>query len=194
MVNLQNMPEPDIMRIKEISEYITKSMLDRSYPAVNVMHYFEKYSINKELDPQFMHALAMMEKGGIIRLDKDDKIASNSAFVLLDEDGQVKMHHMIDDDYGSNTFGVMMNDPYEGELKRQTCYKHLENGYTEGCEKCELEKNSQICMEHNTILSECEKCQHKSALIKETVNKSEAEKYINAKLQIYKKQYWSFEK
>ncbi len=194
MVNAQNMPEPDIIRIKEISEYITKSMLDRSYPAVNVMHYFEKYSINKELDPQFMHALAMMEKGGIIRLDKDDKIASNSAFVLLDEDGQVKMHHMIDDDYGSNTFGAMMNDPYEGELKRQTCYKHLENGYTEGCEKCELEKNSQICMEHGNVLSDCVECKISSELLKGVTRKDKAQEAITKILKVYKKQYWSFEK
>ena len=44
MVDPHNMPEPDLIRIKEISEDITKSMLDRSYPAVDATHYFMKYA------------------------------------------------------------------------------------------------------------------------------------------------------
>lgn len=194
MVDAHNMPKPDLIKIKEISEYIVNSMLDRSYPAVNAMHYFEKYGVNKELDPQFMHAVAMMEKGGILRLDRDDKIASNSAFVLLDDDGQVKMHHMIDDEYESDTFGALFNDPYEGPHKRQTCYKHLENGFTEGCEKCILERDSQICMNHGNVLSECVECKISSELLRGVTPKDKAPEIITAILKKYKAEYWSYEK
>ena len=148
--------KPDPVRIREISQFITKSMLERSYPVVNATHFFKKYSDdNGKPEHQFSHALQMMTEGGIIRMDTTKKPFSVT-FVLL-ENNKPKMHHMVNDDYNSETFGAMINDPYEGPHKRQTCYKHLENGYTTGCEKCELEKNSQICMSHNKILSDCEK-------------------------------------
>ena len=117
------MEKPDPVRIKEISDYIVKSMLDRSYPVVNATHYFEKYSIDGKPQHQFSHALQMMTQGGILRMDTKDKPFSVT-FVLM-ENGKPKMHHMIDDEWNSETFGQMFNDPYEGPHKRQTCYKHL---------------------------------------------------------------------
>lgn len=192
MVNPELMPPKDIDRIKEISEDILKSMLKRSYPAVDASHYFKKYADGKTPDPQFMHALAMMDHGKIIRMDTTKKPFSVT-FVLL-ENGKPKMHHMIDDDYGSNTFGSMINDPYEGIHKRQTCYKHLEEGLIPGCEKCLLEKNSQICMKHNNILSECVKCQESTSIIKKDIKEDDAPEFIKMVLETYKYENWSFEK
>ena len=177
-------------RIKEISEDILQSMLKRSYPAVDATHFFKKYANGKTPDHQFMHALAMMDQGGILRIDKKDKPFSVT-FVLL-EGGKPKMHHMIDDEYGSSTFGSMINDPYEGDKKRSTCYKHLENGYTKGCEKCELEKNSQICMMHENVLSECDECKKSSHLLKDVTPKDKASETITAILKKYKAEYWRF--
>ncbi len=177
-------------RIKEISEDILQSMLKRSYPAVDATHFFKKYADGKKIDHQFMHALAMMDQGGILRIDKAEKPFSVT-FVLM-EGGKPKMHHMIDDEYGSATFGSMINDPYEGDKKRSTCYKHLENGYTKGCEKCELEKNSQICMMHENVLSECDECKKSSQLLKDVTPKDKASETITAILKKYKAQYWRF--
>ncbi len=182
----------DPERIKEISEDIIKSMLKRSYPAVDATHFFKKYANGKTPDHQFMHALAMMDQGGILRIDKKDKPFSVT-FVLM-EDGKPKMHHMIDDDFDSKTFGSMMNDPYEGAKKRQTCYKHLENGYTPGCEKCELEKNTQICMQHENVLSECVECKISSELLRGVTPKDKAAEVITAILKKYKAENWSFSK
>ncbi len=182
--------KPDPVRIKEISDYIIKSMLDRSYPVVNAVHYFEKYSDDGKPQHQFMHALHMMEEGGILRIDTKDKPFSVT-FVLM-EDGKPKMHHMIDDEWDSETFGQMFNDPYEGPHKRQTCWTHLKEGFTVHCEKCVLERDSQICMFHNTILGNCKKCKTLTEIIKNTTTKKEAETYITARLATHKKQYWSF--
>lgn len=180
----------DPQRIKEISEDILKSMLKRSYPAVDATHFFKKYTDGKNPDHQFMHALAMMDQGGILRIDKKDKPFSVS-FVLM-EDGKPKMHHMIDDEYGSNTFGSMINDPYEGDKKRIFCYSHLENGYTKGCEKCELEVNSQICMQHENVLSKCVECKVSSELLKGVTPEEQAPEVITAILKKYKAENWRF--
>lgn len=182
----------DPQRIKEISEDILKSMLKRGYPAVDGAHYFKKYTNGKTPDHQFMYALSIMDQGGIIRIDKEDKPFSVT-FVLM-EDGKPKMHHMIDDVYSSDTFGSMMNDPYEGDKKRQTCYSHLKDGYTEGCEKCELEVNSQICMMHNNVLSKCDECKVTSKYLKEIAPEHKAPQVITTILKEYKAEYWSFEK
>ncbi len=190
MVDPHNMPEADLIRVKEISEYIIKSMLKRSYPSVSIMHYFEKYTTNKKIDPQFMHALAMMEKGEILRLDKDEKIASNSAFVLI-ENGKAKMHHMIDDESKSPTFGQMFNDPYEGPKKRVHCFKHIMNS-DENCEKCKLETNSMICMNHGNVLSKCEACLELSKNIKKGLTDKDAPEMVTEILKVYKAKYWSF--
>ena len=192
MVDPHNMPEPDLIRIKEISEDITKSMLDRSYPAVDATHYFMKYADGKTTYPQFMHSIAMMYKGGIIRLDKTEKPFSIT-FVLL-ENGKPKMHHMIDDEYTSETFGCFMNDPYEGPKKRQTCYRHLKEGYTASCDKCELEKNTQICMMHNNVLSECVNRKKYRQLLKAVTPKEKAPELITGILKKYIDENWSFEK
>lgn len=182
--------EPNIKRMREISEDIITSMLERSYPVVNAVHYFEKYSQDGKPQHQFMHALKMMEEGGILRIDTKDKPFSVT-FVLM-EDGKPKMHHMIDDEYESETFGQMFNDPYEGDKKRQTCYKHLREGFIEGCEKCELERDSQICMNHGTILSSCDKCKSISSGLKNGLLKKDSEEIVTAILKVHKKQYWSF--
>ena len=108
------------------------------------------------------------------------------------EGGKPKMHHMIDDEYESNTFGSLFNDPYEGEKKRQTCWTHLKEEFTEGCEKCVLEKNSQICMNHGNVLSECEKCIKTSQLLKDVTPKDQAPEIITAILQKYKVEYWRY--
>jgi len=190
---MMKMPEPDDKRIKEISEDILKSMLKRSYPAVDATHFFKKYANGKTPDPQFMHALAMMDKGGILRIDKKDKPFSVT-FVLM-EDGQPKMHHMIDDDYGSKTFGSMFNDPYEGDKKRIHCFRHImndEKAKNPGCEKCKLEENSMICMQHENVLSKCEKCKKSSALLKDVTPKDKAPEVITAILKKYKAENWSF--
>lgn len=182
--------KPDPVRIKEISDDIIKSMLERSYPVVNATHYFEKYSNNGKPQHQFSHALQMMTQGGILRMDTKDKPFSVT-FVLM-EDGKPKMHHMIDDEYESETFGQMFNDPYEGDKKRQTCYKHLSEGFTEGCEKCVLERDSQICMNHDNVLSSCVECKSISSSLKEGLDKTDSEEIITAILKVHKKQYWSF--
>lgn len=182
-------------RIKEISEDILKSMLKRSFPAVDATHFFKKYANGKTPDHQFMHALAMMDKGGILRIDKKDKPFSVT-FVLL-EDGKAKMHHLIDDDYKSNTFGSMFNDPYEGNKKRIHCFSHImndEKAKNPDCEKCKLEENSMICMQHGKILSKCQKCRDESSQLKELTPEKDADKTVNAILKEYKKNYWSFEK
>jgi len=183
--------EPNHKRMKEISEDIVKSMLDRSYPVVNAIHYFEKYAKDGKPQHQFMHALQMMTQGGILRMDTKDKPFSIT-FVLLDDNGAVKMHHMIDDEWISETFGQMFNDPYEGPKKRQTCYKHLSEGFTEGCEKCVLERDSQICMNHDNVLSSCVKCKKTSSILKEGLDEKDAQEIITAILKVHKKQYWSF--
>jgi hypothetical protein len=195
LVNSQIIAEPNDQRIKEISEDILKSMLKRSYPAVDATHFFKKYADGKTPDHQFMHALAMMDKGGILRIDKKEKPFSVT-FVLM-EDGKPKMHHMIDDDYGSDTFGSMMNDPYEGDKKRIHCFSHImddEKAKVSDCEKCKLEINSTICMNHGNVLSKCEKCKKSSQEFKDLTPKEDADKTITAILKEYKKQYWSFEK
>lgn len=189
---MMKMPEPDTEKIKEISEDILKSMLKRSYPAVNAVSYFKKYADGKTPDPQFMHALAMMDKGGILRIDNTKKPFSVT-FVLM-EDGKPKMHHMIDDDYSSSTFGSLINDPYEGDKKRSFCYEHLEAGYTEGCKKCKAEKNSQICMMHENVLSECDECKKSSQNLKALTTKDKSQEVITRILKQYKDQYWSYEK
>ncbi len=181
----------DPQRIKEISEDILKSMLKRSYPAVDGAHYFRKYTNGKTPDQQFMHALVMMDKGGIIRIDNEHKPFSVTFVLMIN--GKPKMHHMIDDNYRSDTFGTFMNDPYEGDKKRQTCYRHLEDGYTEGCEKCELEVNSQICMMHNNVLSKCDECKITSKLLKDITPEHKAPQMITAILKKYKIEYWSFD-
>jgi hypothetical protein len=187
------MPEPDNKRIKEISEDILKSMLKRSYPAVNAAHYFKKYANGKTPDPQFMHALAMMDKGGILRIDHK-KNPFSVTFVLM-ENGKPKMHHMIDDDYGSPTFGSMMNDPYEGDKKRVHCFTHImddEKAKSQNCEKCKLEENSTICMMHNNVLSKCDECKKDSQELKKLVSIQNKDLAITSMLAEYKKQYWSF--
>jgi hypothetical protein len=168
-------------------------MIKRSYPAVDAAHYFKKYGDGKNPDHQFMHALAMMTKGGILRIDHK-KNPFSVTFVLL-EDNKAKMHHMIDDEYESDTFGSMMNDPYEGEAKRVHCYSHIMDGEkakVTDCEKCELEINSSICMSHNNVLTKCEKCKKTSQELKAITPKEDADKTITAILKEYKKQYWSF--
>ena len=182
--------KPDPVRIKEISDHIVKSMLDRSYPVVNASHYFEKYGTDGKPQHQFSYAMQMMTEGGILRMDTTKKPFSVT-FVLM-EDGQVKMHHMINDEWNSETFGQMFNDPYEGPQKRQTCWTHLKEGFTEGCEKCELERTSMICMDHNTILSDCEKCKKESQELKKVVAVQHKDSAISAILAEYKAQYWSF--
>ncbi len=187
------MPPIDKARVKEISDYIVKSMLERSYPVVNATHFFERYSIDGKPDPQFAHAMMMLEQGKILRMDTTKKPFSVT-FVLLDDYGNAKMHHMIDDEYDSLTFGNMMDDPYEGEMKRKTCYKHLREGYTKDCKTCEDEKNSQICMIDANVLSECQPCMDRTKAIKETITKEDAPEFINKALAEYKEKYWSFEK
>lgn len=185
----------DPKRIKEISEDIIKSMLKRSYPAVDATHFFKKYANGKTPDHQFMHALAMMDQGGILRIDKKDKPFSVT-FVLM-EDGKPKMHHMIDDDYGSDTFGSMFNDPYEGDKKRIHCFRHImndEKAKNPDCEKCKLEVNSQICMQHENVLSECVECKVSSELLKGVTPEDKAPEIITAILKKYKAENWRFEK
>lgn len=185
--------EKNTGRIKEISEDILKTMLKRSYPAVDATYFFKKYANGKTPDHQFMHSLAMMQEGGILRIDKTKKPFSVT-FVLL-EDGKPKMHHMIDDDYGSDTFGSMFNDPIEGEKKRIHCFRHImndEKAKNQDCEKCKLEENSMICMQHGKILSKCQECINESQLLKDLTPEKDAEKTINAILKEYKKNYWSF--
>ena len=190
-----NIAAPDDAKIKEISEDILKSMLKRSFPAVDATHFFKKYANGKTPDHQFMHALAMMDKGGILRIDKTDKPFSVT-FVLLENDGSVKMHHMIDDEYESDTFGCMFDDPYEGPKKRIHCYEHImsdEKAKAPDCEKCRQEEESKICMSHRNILSKCEKCKLDSKIIKAATTKEQADQRISEILQAYKKQYWSYD-
>ena len=187
--------EKDPERIKEISEDILKSMLKRSYPAVDATHFFKKYADGKTPDHQFMHALAMMDQGGILRIDKTDKPLSVT-FVLLEDDGSVKMHHMIDDEYESDTFGCMFDDPYEGPKKRVHCFRHImsdEKAKAPDCEKCRQEEESKICMSHRNILSKCEKCKLDSKIIKAATPKDKAEKRISEILKVYKKENWSYD-
>jgi len=190
------MDKPDPIRIKEISEYIIKSMLARSYPVVDATHFFKKYAKDGKPEHQFSHALKIMTEGGLLRIDTTKKPFSVT-FVLLDDDGTVKMHHMIDDDYESETFGSMFNDPYEGPKKRVHCYRHImndEKAKIPDCEKCKLETNSMICMKHGNILSKCDVCKIESQLLKNLTPKEDAQKTITAILAEYKKNYWSFEK
>ena len=190
---MMTFPTSDPIRVHEISEEILKSMLNRSYPAVNATHYFKKYAIDGKPDPQFMHAMAMMEKGGIIRMDHIKKPFSVT-FVLM-EDGKPKMHHMIDDDYESLTFGALFNDPYEGDKKRVYCYKHIMNDEKTkdpDCEKCELERLSQICKSHKNVRSSCRECKEKTALVKKMIPKDEASDFVTEVLKVYKKENWSF--
>jgi len=189
------MPEPDTQRIKEISEDILKSMLKRSYPAVNASHYFLKYANGKTPDPQFMHALAMMDKGGILRIDHK-KDPFSVTFVLM-ENGEPKMHHMIDDDFESVTFGSMFNDPYEGGKKRIHCFRHImndEKAKNPECEKCKLETNSMICMNHGNVLSKCQECIKSSQNLKALTTKEKSQEVITEILKQHKAEYWSFEK
>lgn len=188
---MQVIEEPNPTRIKEISEDIIKSMLDRSYPVVNAASYFTKYAKDGQPDHQFMHALKMMEEGGIIRMDKKDKPFSVT-FVLM-EDGKPKMHHMIDDEWDSPTFGQMFNDPYEGDLKRVHCWNHIMTNEPD-CEKCTQEENSMICMNHGKVLSKCEKCKRLSADIKKGLTEKDAPELVTAILKAYKAKYWSFGK
>ena len=190
MVNKLVIEKPQPERIKEISEDIIKSMLSRSYPVVNAAHYFEKYAKDGKPQHQFSHALKMMTEGGILRMDTTKKPFSVT-FVLM-ENGAVKMHHMIDDEYESETFGSLFNDPYEGDKKRQTCYKHLSEGFTEKCEKCILEVNSMICRNHGKVLSKCETCKKTSQLLKDVTPKDKADEIITAILKKYKAENWSF--
>jgi hypothetical protein len=183
----------DPSKIKEISEDIIKSMLKRSYPAVNATHYFKKYADGNTPDHQFMHSIAMMEEGGLIRMDHK-KDPFSVTFVLM-ENGKPKMHHMIDDDYKSDTYGSMMNDPYEGDKKRVHCFRHImndEKAKHPDCEKCKLEENSMICMQHENILSKCVECKKSSALLKAVTPKDKAPEVITAILKKYKAEYWSF--
>ncbi len=182
--------EANHTRIKEISEDILKSMLSRSYPVVDATHYFKKYAKDGKPDHQFMHALKMMEEGNILRIDKTDKPFSVT-FVLLNEDRSVKMHHMIDDEWKSPTFGQMFNDPYEGPKKRVHCFKHIMNS-DENCEKCKLETNSMICMNHGKVLSKCEKCLELSKNIKKELTEKDAPEMVTEILKVHKAQYWSY--
>ncbi len=91
------MEKPDPIRIKQISEDIIKSMLARSYPVVDATHFFKKYAKDGKPEQQFAHAMKMLEEGGILRMDHK-KDPFSVTFVLLDDNGAVKMHHMIDDD------------------------------------------------------------------------------------------------
>ena len=181
--------KPDPVRIKEISDDIIKSMLERSYPVVNATHYFEKYGDNGKPQHQFSHALQMMTQGGILRMDTTKKPFSVT-FVLM-EDGKPKMHHMIDDEYESETFGQMFNDPYEGPKKRVHCFKHIMNS-DENCEKCKLETNSMICMNHGNVLSKCKACLELSKNIKKELTDKDAPEMVTEILKVYKAKYWSF--
>ena len=182
--------EKDIEKIGKISESILKSMLKRGFPAVDATYFFKEYTINGKPDHQFLHALTMMTQGGLIRIDKETKPFSVT-FVLL-EDNKPKMHHMIDDDWNSKTFGCMINDPYEGPKKHQTCYKHLENGYTQNCEKCELERITQVCMLHDRVLSDCKQCQKISQELKKGISEKDKDIVISTILKEHKKKFWSF--
>jgi hypothetical protein len=137
----------------------------------------------------------MMREGGILRIDHTKKPFSVT-FVLM-EGGKPKMHHMIDDDYGSDTFGSLFNDPYEGEKKRVYCYRHIMNDEktkSPDCEKCKLEVNSQICMNHGNVLSKCDECKKGSQKLKKVVAIQQKDSAITAILAEYKKQNWSYEK
>lgn len=182
--------EIDQERVKEISEDILKSMLARSYPAVDATHFFKKYSDGDGPDHQFMHALAMMTQGGILRIDTVKKPFSVT-FVLM-ENNKAKMHHMIDDEWQSPTFGQMFNDPYEGPQKRVHCWSHIMTKEAD-CEKCKNETNSMICMNHSQVLNKCEKCQQLTNDIKKGLTEKEAPEIITAILKEYKAKYWSFE-
>lgn len=186
------MEKPDPVRIKEISEDIIKSMLERSYPVVDATHFFKKYAKDGKPEQQFAHALKMLEEGGILRMDTTKKPFSVT-FVLLDDNGAVKMHHMIDDDYKSETFGTMFNDPYEGPKKRVHCFKHIMKS-DENCEKCKLETNSMICMQHDNILSKCDICKITSKLLKDVTPEDKAPEIITSILKAHKKEYWSYNK
>lgn len=186
------MENPDPVRIKEISEDIIKSMLARSYPVVDATHFFKKYAKDGKPEHQFAHTLKMLEEGGVLRMDTTKKPFSVT-FVLLDDNGAVKMHHMIDDEYESETFGSLFNDPYEGPKKRVHCFKHIMKS-DENCEKCKLETNSMICMQHGNILSKCNECKIESQLLKNLTPTQDAQKTITAILAEYKNKYWSFEK
>lgn len=192
---MMKMEKPDKVRIKEISEDILKSMLKRSYPVVDATHFFKKYAKDGKPEHQFSHALQMMEEGGILRIDHTKKPFSVT-FVLM-EDGKPKMHHMIDDDFESLTFGSMFNDPYEGDKKRVYCYKHImndEKAKIRSCNKCQEEINSQICKNHGNVLSKCEKCIKSSQNLKALMTKDQAEEVITKILKQHKDQYWSFGK
>ncbi len=124
-------------------------------------------------------------------MDSKDKPFSIT-YILLNDNAQVKRHQITDDEWKSSTCGQMFNDPYEGDKKRQTCYKHLSEGFTEGCEKCVLERDSQICMNHDNVLSSCVKCKKISSLLKKGLDKTDSEEIITAILKVHKKKYWSF--
>ncbi len=190
MVSQCNMPEPDLIKIKEISEYILKSMLERSYPVVNAVHYFEKYAKDGKPQQQFAHTLKMLEEGGVLGMDTTKKPFSVT-FVLLDDNGAVKMHHMIDDEWKSPTFGQMFNDPYEGDKKRVHCFRHIMNS-DENCEKCKLEINSMICMNHGNVLSKCDACLELSKNIKKGLTDKDAPEMVTEILKVYKAKYWSY--
>jgi hypothetical protein len=135
----------------------------------------------------------MMREGGILRIDHTKKPFSVT-FVLM-EGGKPKMHHMIDDDYGSETFGSLFNDPYEGEKKRVYCYRHIMNDEktkNADCEKCKLEVNSQICMNHGNVLSSCEKCKALTKSLKVDLTEDDAPDMVTEILKVYKKELWSF--
>ena len=193
MVKQLVIEKPQPKRIKEISEDIIKSMLGRSYPAVDATHFFKKYAKDGKPDQQFAHALKMMEEGGILRMDHKKKPFSVT-FVLM-EDNKPKMHHMIDDEWKSPTFGNMFNDPYEGDKKRIHCFSHImddEKAKNPDCEKCKLEVNSQICMNHGNVLSSCEKCKALTKSLKVDLTEDDAPDMVTEVLKVYKKECWSF--
>lgn len=164
-------------KIKEIGQYLFSS----SYPKTALTSVFKKFGGDKDT----IKALAVLEHGKLIRLDRSlGSSAYLASLVILDDKGKDIRHEMIYDNYGSDLFG---NWFYESDEKT-FCYDHIkEDNYKPGCEKCSKQLADRICVNHNQSMLLCLECREATKKIKGLISKDESEEFINISIREHKK-------
>ena len=183
------------------SEIIMKKIVDimtkRHYPSYSVMCLFKDL---KQYDQtEICKALAFLCQNKLLKIDDSlgDHVTLKS-FSLLDQNGNVIKHTMIDNLIKSDTFGIIYYDPKSIFKNVKTCFEHLDQivdqkiSFVENCDKCFNEYANRICYDHNQSLAFCKLCKLKA---KENLNIAQNEfnsidDFISKVLKVHNKRYW----
>lgn len=154
----------DEKQFRKIADYLFK----REYPSVSFMGLVNKFGNTQST----MKALAMLQSGNMIKLNKD-KHVSLTSIQILDQHGKEIPNEMIDTYPTSETCFIWFKD-YQSE-DRKHCFDHLETivkekiPYVKDCPKCLNEWGSHRCLAHNQSLIFCEQCKQQSKKLRALV-------------------------